>query len=162
VTIITKNVFLRGQPIKKLRHRRFGPFTTEEHIGKHKYILKLPATIPLHPVFHVNNLRPCSTSSLRPHVPGAIAKGDNEEFEVFHISDVCIKLLPRRRGKYLLFMTHLSDDDIPHVWHRLNEVHRKLALQDFLAETPKRHAFAKTHAYVDFMYTHPTRILESK
>ena len=89
-------------------------------------------------------------------------EGEDDEFEVSHISAVCIKPLRGRRGKYLLFMTHLSDDDIPHVWHRLNEVHRKLALQDFLAETPKRPAFAKTHAYVDFMYTHPTRILESK
>jgi hypothetical protein len=48
-------------------------------------------------------------------------------------------------NKNLLFMTHFSDDDIQHVWHRLNEVHRTTALQDFL-ETPQWHKFAKTQA----------------
>jgi hypothetical protein len=56
-------------------------------------------------------------------------------YNVSHISVVCIKSLPRRRGKYLLFMTHINDGDIPHVWHRLNQVHRTMALQEFL-ETP--------------------------
>jgi hypothetical protein len=90
-----------------------------------------------------------------------VPEGDDEEFDVSHISDVCIKSLPERRGKYLLFMTHFSDDDIPPVWHRLNEVHRPTALQDFL-ETPQWHEFAKTHAYIDFMHGYPARIPESQ
>jgi hypothetical protein len=152
--------FLRGQPNRKLRDRQLGPFTVEEQIGKHSYTLKLPATVRLHHVFHVNNLRPCSTAPLRPAVPVTVHEGDDEEFDVSHISIVCIKSLPRRRGKYLLFMTHFSDDDIPHVWHRLNEVHRTTAVQDFL-ETPQWHKFAKTHACIDFMHAYPTRIPES-
>jgi hypothetical protein len=48
-------------------------------------------------------------------VPVTALEGDDEEFDVSHISAVCIKSLPRRRDKYLLFMTHFSDDDIPHV-----------------------------------------------
>jgi hypothetical protein len=95
----------------KLRDRQLGPFTWEEQIGKHIYRLKLVATIRSHPVFHFNNLRPCSTTSLRPHVPVDTFEGDNEEFEVSQISVVCIKSL--RRGKYLLFMTHFGDEDIP-------------------------------------------------
>jgi hypothetical protein len=90
-----------------------------------------------------------------------VREGDDEEFDVSHISAVSIKSLPRRRGKYLLFMTHFSDDDIPHVWHRLDEVHRTTTLQDFL-ETPEWHKFAKTQAYIDFMHAHPTRIHESE
>jgi hypothetical protein len=31
----------------------------------------------------------------------------------------------------LLFMTHFTDDHIPHVWHMLNEVHRTKALKIF-------------------------------
>jgi hypothetical protein len=89
-----------------------------------------------------------------------VLEGDDEEFDVSHISFVCIKSLHGRRGKYLLFMTHFRDDDIPLVWHRLNEVHRTTALQDFL-ETPQWHKFAETHAYIDFMHAHPTRIPES-
>jgi hypothetical protein len=128
VSVVTTNLFLRGQPNRKLRDRQLGPFTMEEQIVNHSYRLKLPATIRLHPVFHVNNLRPCSTASLRPAVPVTVPEGDDEEFDVSHISAVCIKSLPGRRGKYLLFMIHLCDDDIPHVWHRLNEVHRTTTL----------------------------------
>jgi hypothetical protein len=160
VSVVTSNIFLRGQPDRKLIERPLGPFTVEEQIGKHIYGLKLPATIQLHRVFHVNNLRPCSTAPLRPALPVTVHEGDDEEFNVSHIYVVCIKSLTGRRGKYLLFMTHFSDDDIPLVWHRLNEVHRTTALQDFL-ETPQWHKFAKTHTYIDFMHAHPSRILES-
>jgi hypothetical protein len=90
-----------------------------------------------------------------------VHEGDDEEFDVSHISALCIKSLPGRRGKYLLFMTHFTDDDIPPVWHRLNEVHRTTMLQDFL-ETPQWHKFAKTQAYNGFMHAHPARIPESQ
>jgi hypothetical protein len=161
VLVVTSNLFLRGQPNRKLRDRQLGPFSLEEQIGKHIYKLKLPATIRLHPVFHINNLRPCSTAPLRPVVPVTVPKGDDEEFDVSHISVVCIKSLPGRRGKYLLFMTHFSDDDIPPVSHRLNEVHRTTALQDFL-ETTQWHKFAKPQAYINFMHAYPARIPESQ
>jgi hypothetical protein len=161
VSVVTTNLFLRGQPNRKLIGKQLGPFTLEEQIEKHIYILKLPTTVRLHNVFHVNNLRPCSTAPLRPGVPVTVHEGDDEEFDVSHIFVVCVKsLLPGRRGKYLLFMTHFSDDDIPHVWHRLNEVHRTRALQEFL-ETPQWHKFTKTQAYIDFMHAHPPRIRES-
>jgi hypothetical protein len=77
VTIVTNNLFLRGQPNKKLRDRHLGPLTVEEHIGKHNYRLKFPAieTIRLHPLYHINNLRPCSTASLRSAVPVTTPNG---------------------------------------------------------------------------------------
>jgi hypothetical protein len=65
-------------------------------------------------MFRVNNLRPCSTAPLRQVVPVTVVEGDyDEEFDVSHIVVVCVKSLPGRRGKYLLFMTHFRDDDIP-------------------------------------------------
>jgi hypothetical protein len=161
VSFVTTNLFLRGQPNQKLRDIQLGPFSVEEQIGKHIYKLKLPATVRLHHVFHVNNLRPCSTAPQRPTVPVIVPEGDDEEFDVSHISVVCIESQPGRRGKYLLFMTHFGDNDIPPVWHRLNEVHRTTSLQDFL-ETPQWHTFAKTHAYIDFMHVHPARIPKSQ
>jgi hypothetical protein len=51
----------------------------------------------------------------------------------------------------------LQDDDITHVWHRLNEVHRTEALHNFL-ETPQWHAFAATQAYIVFLHAHLVRI----
>jgi hypothetical protein len=157
VLVIMSNLFLRGQPNRKLIDKQLGPFTVEEQIRKHIYKLKLLATARLHHVFHVSNLRPCSTAPLRPAVPVTVLEGDDEEFDVSHISVVCIKSLHGRRGKYLLFTTHFSDDDIPCGWHRLNEVHGTMALHEFL-ETPQWHKFAKTQAYVDFMHAHQTRI----
>jgi hypothetical protein len=63
-------------------------------------------------------------------------------------------------GKCLLFMTHFSDDDISHAWHRLNEVHHTTALDDFL-ETPQWHTYVKSLGYNDFMHAHPERIPKS-
>jgi hypothetical protein len=94
VSFVTSNLFLRGQPNRKLRDTQLGPFTMEERIGKHSYILKLLAIVRLHHVFHVNNLRPCSTAPLRPDVPVRVHEGDDEELDVSHIFAVCIKSLP--------------------------------------------------------------------
>jgi hypothetical protein len=124
----------------------------EQQIGKHNYRLRLPATIRLHYVFHVNNPRLCSTEPLRLVVPVTVLEGDDDEFKVSHISAMCIKSLHGRRRKYLQIMTHFSDDDIPHVWHRLNEVYRTTASQEFL-ETPEWHKFAKTHYMIVCMYS---------
>jgi hypothetical protein len=63
---VTTNLFVRGQPNTKLKDRQRGTLTREEQIGNHIYRLKLPATVRLHHVFHVNNLQPCSTAPLRP------------------------------------------------------------------------------------------------
>jgi hypothetical protein len=93
-TIVTKHLFLRGQPNMNLYDRQLGPFLVEEQIGKRIYILKLPTAIRLHPMFHVNNLRPCSPASLRPFVPVEVPKGGDEEFEVSYISVVCVNILP--------------------------------------------------------------------
>jgi ribosomal protein S8 len=161
VIVVTMHLFLRGQPNMKLHYRQLGPFTMEVEIGKHSYILKLLATIRLHPVFHVNNLRPSTTASMRPALSVTVPKGYVKEFEVSDISSVCIKSLHGRPCKYLLFMTHDNDDGIPHVRHRLNEVHRTTALQDFL-ETPQWHNFVKTQAYIDLMQAHLARIFESQ
>jgi hypothetical protein len=121
---------------------------TQLHVKPYAYIL-------------CSNLRPCSATPLRPAVPVTVPEGDDEEFDFSHIFDVCIKSLHGRRGKCLFFMKHFSDDDIPHVSHRLNEVHRTAALRDF-SETPQWHNFAQSRAYIDFMHAHPTRIPESQ
>jgi hypothetical protein len=69
---LQQTLFLLGQLNTKLRDQQLGLFIVEEQIGKHGYILKLPATIRLHNVFHVNNLRPCSTALLRQVAPMTI------------------------------------------------------------------------------------------
>jgi hypothetical protein len=50
VTLVTKHLFLCGQPSKKLRDRQLGPFIVEEHIS----ISMLWAIEHLQPAFHEN------------------------------------------------------------------------------------------------------------
>jgi hypothetical protein len=87
VPVVTTNLFLRGQPNRKLKDKQLGPFIVEEQIEKHSYRLKLPAIVRLHNVFHVNNLRPCSTVPLRRPVPMTVHEGDDEESS--HTSLMC-------------------------------------------------------------------------
>jgi hypothetical protein len=94
VSVVTTNLFLRGQTNMKIKDRQRGPFTMEEQIGKHSYTLELPMTLRLHFVFHLKNLRPCSTAPLRRAVPVIVSEGDDDKFEVSHISFVCIKSVP--------------------------------------------------------------------
>jgi hypothetical protein len=67
----------------------------EEQIWKHSFTLNLPATVRLHHVFHVNNLRLCFTAPLRQAVPVTVLEGDDEEFDVSQISVVCDRALNR-------------------------------------------------------------------
>jgi hypothetical protein len=57
---------------------------------KHNYRLRLRATVRLHLLFYVNNLRPCSTASLRPAAPVTVPQGYDEDFDVSHISIFCV------------------------------------------------------------------------
>jgi hypothetical protein len=54
VSVVTTNLFLRGQPNKKLIDKQLGLFSVQKQIGKHSYRLKLPTTGRLHLVFNVN------------------------------------------------------------------------------------------------------------
>jgi hypothetical protein len=86
---------------------------------------------------------------------------DDDEFDISQIYVACIKPLDGRRGKYVLLMAYLSDDEIPHVSHRLNEARHAKVLQDLsMAPHPWR-AFTKNEADIDSPYAYPTRFLES-
>jgi hypothetical protein len=91
MTIVTKNIFLRGKPNQSYVLGFLDLLQSiEKHIEKHNYRSRLPAITRLHPEFHVNNLRPCSTTFFRHDVPATLPHRDNEAFDVSHISAVCI------------------------------------------------------------------------
>jgi hypothetical protein len=72
------------------------------------------------------------------------------------------RYFPRRRGKYLLFSAHFKNEEIPLVWHRLNEVRRKAALHHFL-DSPDWLDFAGRQEYVDLTRTsHQARLPHSR
>jgi hypothetical protein len=78
VSLVTTNIFLRGHTNWKLKDTQLGTLSLEEQTGKHIYIMKFLARVRVHNVFHVNNLRPCSTAPLRPMVVVVVPEGDDE------------------------------------------------------------------------------------
>ena len=90
------------RPSDKLDYRRLGPFPVVKQINKVAYRLELPASMKIHPVFHVSLLEPYKESTLPGRVqetPPPIEIEGEEEFEVSEILDSRIH---RRRLEYLV------------------------------------------------------------
>src|SRR6266699_3832703 len=92
------------RPLKKLSHRRLGPFPVERRIGMNTYRLTLPPSIKhLHPVFNVVKLMLAPTDPIAgrhapPPPPPELIDGE-EEYVVEEIRD---RRMFRRRLQYLV------------------------------------------------------------
>lgn len=76
------------RPQKKLDWKNIGPLRVEKAISPYAYKLELPATMRIHPVFHVNLLRPAENNPLpeqRQPPPPPVEVDGAEEFEVGEI-----------------------------------------------------------------------------
>ena len=89
VWLDARNIMTR-RPSVKLGHRQLGPYEVIENVGTSAVRLRLPATVQIHPVFHVSLLK--HTSNIR--YPGQIAPpplpvivDGEEEWEVEIIMD---------------------------------------------------------------------------
>ena len=93
----------RNRPTKKLTNRFTGPYTIIKVISTTAYKLDLPATMKVHPVFHISLLKPYRPSPPdfeRPTPPPAIiTENEQEEYEVENILD---KRTIHRRPQYLI------------------------------------------------------------
>jgi hypothetical protein len=94
----------RQRPTKKLTNRFAGPYTITKAISATAYKLDLPATMKIHPVFHISLLKPYHLSPNdfeRSTPPPAIItpESDHEEYEVETILD---KRILRNRPQYLI------------------------------------------------------------
>jgi len=79
------------RPSNKLDYKQIGPNTILEKVGSRAYLLDLPATIRIHPVFHISLLEP--TASIEP-IPGhqqtpppPVIIQEQQEWEVEKILD---------------------------------------------------------------------------
>ena len=92
------------RPLKKLSHRRLGPFPVERHIGTHTYRLTLPASMKLlHLVFNVVKLTAAPSDPIpgrhQPQPPPPELIDGEEEYIVEEIID---SRMFRRRLQYLV------------------------------------------------------------
>ena len=58
VLLKTKNFHFRGNVTRKFMPKYAGPFTVIAPVGEQAYRLELPASMPIHPVFHTELLSP--------------------------------------------------------------------------------------------------------
>ena len=100
VLLNTKNLSLKGPGPRKLLPRWIGPFTVTKALTPVTYTLDLPATMKVHPTFHVCLLRPYVASGrVQPPLPAYIT-GEDDRFAVEHI--VSHQSAGKGKHKYLV------------------------------------------------------------
>jgi hypothetical protein len=91
-----------NHPSRKLDDKYYGPFPVIKEVGKYAYELNLPATMDVHPVFHVSLLEPVRDDPFPSQVtapPGPIIIEGEPEYEVEEVLD---SRMFRRQLQYLI------------------------------------------------------------
>ena len=102
------------RPTKKLQHRFIGPYKIIQKISAVAYKLELPATLQIHPVFHVSLLRPYQDPAsfpdrtLPPPPPPSVTIDNSPEYVVEKILDHRTR---RRHLEYLIKWEGYPDYD---------------------------------------------------
>ena len=130
--------------MKKLDHRRIGPFPIIEKVSTHAFRLGLPSSLSrLHNVFHVSLLEkshpnPFPGRSVSPPPPVRIQ--DDLEYEVASILDS--KVDRRRKGNGLLYLVQWSgyeDSAEALSWEPLDNLsNAQEAIADFHHRNPSK------------------------
>jgi hypothetical protein len=107
------------RPSGKLDHKQIGPYKILERVGSRAYKLDLPATVKLHPVFHISLLEPTTNTEpipghQQPPAPPVIIN-NQEEWEVKEILD---SRLHRNQLQYRVKWTGYHDPD--KTWYPAN------------------------------------------
>jgi hypothetical protein len=123
-----------NRPSRKLNNRHHEPFTVIKEVGKYAYQLDLPATMDVHPVFHVSLLEPTrwdplSGQYLPPPEP-VIVDGESQ----YEVEEVVDSRVFRRQLQYLIKWR--GWDDL--TWEQATEVNKLKAIDVFHAQHPNK------------------------
>jgi hypothetical protein len=128
-----KNLSVRGH--RKLLPKQYGPYRIKERVGNVAYQLKLPPSMKLHDIFHIDLLLPYKETEkygptyTRP--PLDLIEGE-QEYEVESIRDSRLE----GRGRQLQYLVHWkgypSSDDS---WVDAADLHAPELLKEFQTQT---------------------------
>ena len=113
VWIDAKNLAVT-QPSRKLSYKRLGPYEIIRQIGPLDYEVRIPRAWRIHPVFHVDLLRPHPADKIpgrAPSNPPPVEIDGQEEFEVEEVLDARVK---RRKLEY--FVKWKGYDESNNTW----------------------------------------------
>jgi hypothetical protein len=162
VRLSTDYITLLNQPSAKLRHRFLGPFKVLEVVSPVSYRLELPASMRVHPVFHVSRLLPwienppdLPTRQIPDQqIPSAKDYVYGEAYEAHSITDVKIMVDPASRVKALSLFFRVKwsppyHDPSQDTWEPYKNVKRLTVMKDFL-KSHQWQAFSATEEYKTF------------
>jgi hypothetical protein len=137
----SKNIATK-RPSKKLDCKYYGPFRIGERIGIHAFRLKLPASLKIHDVFHIDVLEPAPPQSYlrnrRAETPGP-AESAEGVYEVERVLDSEYRGKTWKDGtrkvwycvKWLGYdgeadeMAWEPEESLMAVWARVKDFHRR-------------------------------------
>jgi hypothetical protein len=136
VWLLRRNI-KTNRPCDKLDYRRLGPFCIQEQINPVAYRLELPASMKVHPVFHVSLLEAYKESTisgrLQPSPPSVEVEG-HDEYEVEEVLDS-----RRRRGKLQYLIQWRGYDINERTWEpAANLANAPLKVQEFHQRYPEK------------------------
>lgn len=136
VWLLRRNIKTK-RPCDKLDYRRLGPYVIQKQINPVAYRLELPASMKVHPVFHVSLLEIYRESTFPGRVqcpPPCIEIENHEEYEVEKVLD------SRRKWGKLEYFVHWRGYDInERTWEPAeNLVNAPQKVQEFHQRYPQK------------------------
>ena len=123
-----------NRPSKKLDNKFYGPFKVLAVVGTQAYLLNLPDSMQLHPIFHVSLLEPYGGSNHPDERPEPILVDGEEQYVVEAILD---SRHYYRKVQYLVKWQGYPDSD--NTWCSLSELtHAEAQIQEFHRRYPNK------------------------
>ena len=102
VMLSTQNLKLLNQPSKKFRSRFIGPYEIIKKLSSQAYHLKLPSSMKVHPVFHINLLKSYHSLSPDTDVPDDIPAANDYIYgdDIYYVESIIDHKIAPHLAKY--------------------------------------------------------------
>jgi len=108
-----------------------GPFKVIQKVGKVAYKLELPASMKVHPVFHVNLLHKYRSDGTVQPPPPPVLVDDQLEYEVERILQHRDVALGRKRSRREYLIKWLGYGPEHNSWERVSDMHCDDLIQEY-------------------------------